>query len=74
MHMCPSCNSSYVGNSSRFDMSDFLVRLFTLKRPYRCLECWQRFYDYRSATPVPNPNEESIRRAGATLLPERNEM
>jgi hypothetical protein len=43
---CPACPECDWVRRSRFQWQDLLFLPFGL-RPYRCLQCWHRFYVFR---------------------------
>lgn len=55
-HICPHCESSGVSRS-RVRGLDHLWRVLQMgKRPYRCLDCWTRFWEApqrRATQPTP---------------------
>jgi hypothetical protein len=56
---CPYCGSPSI-YSSRFKKSD-LRTIFFLARPFRCGQCWERFYDFvwKKAT-LPHPTAADL--------------
>lgn len=43
---CPFCGSSEVRRSRRHDSFEKLVLPLLLRRPFRCLKCQERHYDF----------------------------
>lgn len=43
---CPFCGSSEVHRSRRYDKFEKLVLPMLLQRPFRCLNCQERHYDF----------------------------
>ncbi len=66
--ICPSCGSTHVRKSEVnrwYDNVGTRVALtVTLRRPYRCLSCDYRFYDWRFARRDQSHASEEKRKAG----------
>jgi hypothetical protein len=43
---CPFCGSHDVARSNRSDLFEILVLPICLLRPFRCLKCEERHYDF----------------------------
>jgi hypothetical protein len=70
-HVCPGCGGREVHRSTHMSwLVRVISRIFRGKRPYRCVECWTRFWDRRlpltrAVPPAPGP---TIRNGGKGVL------
>ncbi len=47
-HICPNCGSDNVRRSLRKGPKDWVLRRLLFQSPYRCLDCDERFFDFRA--------------------------
>jgi len=58
---CPYCGSHNVVRSSRYDIFEKMVLPIFLLRPFRCLKCEERHYDFVSSRRMKlGPGKEEI--------------
>jgi hypothetical protein len=47
--VCPYCDSTNIRRSRREGPIEFFLHWFTLLSPYRCRDCYQRYFGFRYA-------------------------
>jgi transposase-like protein len=48
---CPKCGSNNVRRSKRRGAADFVLKNLLFKVPYRCEDCDERFFGFRTSIP-----------------------
>jgi hypothetical protein len=52
MHACPHCPRGVIVRDVPAGFVDWLLKIFTGRRPSRCLDCGRRFYERPVRRPV----------------------
>ena len=52
---CPYCAGTNIRRSHREGSLEFLLHWLFFLSPYRCRECYQRYFAFRFADPDSNP-------------------
>lgn len=54
-HVCPNCESPNIRRSRREGPFEFLLHWLFLLSPYRCRDCYQRYFGFRFSHPPAHP-------------------